>query len=211
VKQTSQLAIALVAATLCSACSPGPVRLGEINQWSPGDYDEALEKWSRSAEDYVDLEGRILAHATFLSEDFFAAQVVHRVETERLTRTDVAAITTRAKQMSDGGHVFFMAVHTHEWGWNRLENRPPDGLWRIRVVRPDGEALIPIMIQRLGTEAPEFTPLYPYYRDYFVGYLVQFPKQLEDGSDFLRAEMGSFTLRISGPQGAVDLDWIVQR
>ena len=153
------------------ACTPPPVRLAPSGAtFTADDYDTALDVWSRDGEDFVDFEGRILIRATWLSHDFRAAQVAYRVETERLTRQDRETLKAEHQQALDDGHTFFVAAHTHEWGWNHLERRPPKGLWRLRMIRnPEapggGEAVAPIAIQRLGDEAPEgwFVTGYPWY------------------------------------------------
>jgi hypothetical protein len=193
-----------------SGCAIAPVRLSDADRAVEADeYDDQVVHWTRRAEQYEDFLSRIFVYATFRGWSFRQAQIAHRAETERLPDVDVARLRARELAESTAGHDFFMAVHTHDWAWNRLERTGDDAIWRLRLLNDQGDSVAPLEIQRLGTRDPRYTRLYPHYREFYVGYLVRFPRTTDDGREILRDGIGRFTVRIGGPQAVVDLKWEV--
>ena len=201
----------LLWATLCAvACTPPPVRLTDSGaRASSDDYQNTLAQWTRAREYYKDLEGRFFVRATYLSWPFRKAQVAFRRDEERLTSRDEEALTDRHREQHEESHEFFVAAYTNEWQWNTLNQTGPNALWRIRLLNRSGESVAPISIRRIAPADPVHEALYPYFGRFHTGYIVRFPRRLEDGRPMIQDSGGAFTLRISGPKGAVDLTWEV--
>jgi len=205
------IATVVIGALLGGAgCAVPKVKLGlETRQYKSDDYDKVLTRWTRRAEAYEYFESRIFAYATFKSWDFRQAQIAKRSSAERLPTADVKRLVASERSEVDSGHTVFLAVHTHRWEWNHLEDTDNKALWRIRLVTSTGDSAAPIAVERLGTRNARYTALYPYYKDFYVAYMVRFPLVSEAQKPILDANTREFSVRISGPQAAIDLKWEV--
>ena len=191
-------------------CAPPPVRLVDSGVAAAADdYENVLKHWTRTAETYHHLESRVFASATYLSWPFRRAQISHRKERERLTLMDEERLRDAHRLRNREAHEFFVAMFTNEWGWNTLEDTSTKGLWAIRLLNDRGESLAPAGIERIGTKDPRYGELYPYMSPFQVGYVVRFERKMSDGRMIIADRGGSFTLRIAGPKGALDLRWEV--
>ena len=203
---------ALLLSLLALSCVPPRVRLlGPDAAFTADEYFDRLSQWTRSGEVYEQFESRVFASATFRSWTFRQAQIAHRIATERITNDDAATLRASERKESDEANDFFLAVHTNEWSWNHLEDTSDGALWRLRLVTDEGDAVAPTSVTRVGTNDGRFTALYPYYQGFYVGYLVRFPRKTASGADVLRPGIGAFTLRMAGPQAAIDLTWEVAK
>ena len=195
-----------------AGCAVPSVQLDlSAREYKAADYDKVTARWTRRAEAYEYFESRIFAYATFKSWDFRQAQIARRSPSERLPSADVKRLVVAERTAVESGHTVFLAVHTHRWEWNHLEETGDKALWRIRLVNDAGDSAAPVEIERLGTRNARYTALYPYYKDFYVGYMVRFPLASESGRAILAASTRSFSVRISGPQAAVDMKWEVDR
>jgi len=191
-------------------CTPPPVRLVDTGvAATTDDYDNVLKHWTRSAETYHYLEGRLFAHATYLSWAFRRTQIAHRKSRERLTLMDEERLRDQHRVRNGEAHEFFVAAFTNDWRWNTLEDASANGLWAIRLLNERGESLAPIGIERVKDNDPRYNELYPYFGPFQVGYVIRFARQMTDGRTLIAQRGGSFTLRIAGPKGALDLRWVV--
>ncbi len=192
------------------ACTPAPVRLTDSGaSASSDDYGSIVKHWTRSAESYEGFEGRIFVHSTYLSWPLRNAQVSFRQDQERLTNRDVESLSDAHREQHEAGHEFFVAAYTNQWEWNRLDRVGDEALWRIRLLNRAGVSVAPILVRRIQPAHPVYQELFPYFGRAYTGYIVRFPRLLQDGRPIIQASGGAFTLRISGPKGAVDLLWEV--
>ena len=205
--------VALLASIFALGCGPKTVRLDEPNRvFTAEEYDEALDDWTRRSVQYENFESRIFAVATYRSWPFRQAQIARRIEKERLPGADAAALRASEQRGLREGHDFFLAVHTHEWSWNHLERTEGDSaIWQLRLINDKGAAIGPESVERIGLRDPRYSALYPFYEEFYVGYLVRFPRRLTDGRELIMPNTRRFTVRISGAQGAVDLTWEVRQ
>jgi len=206
-KRTLQLLLCLASLGALSCATPRVVLTEQTRAFTPDDYAAQLSQWTREGEQYRDLESRLFLKGTFLSWSFRQAQVVYREKNERLPRNDVIELMAHERAASRDSHEFFLAAHTHEWAWNRLERTGEDAMWRIRLINDKGESLAPTRIERIGIRNARYTGLYPYYGQFYVGYRVRFPRLTTSGADILAPGTRRFIVRVSGPQAAVDLVW----
>ncbi len=207
-----KLRLTIAVALLATACTIPPVRLSDADRAVTADaYADEVANWTRRAEMYKDFLSRIFVYATYRGWSFRQAQVAYRAETERLPDADTARLRATERAEAADGHDFFLAVHTHDWSWNRLERTGDDAIWSIRLLNDQGDSVAPVSVRRIGTRDPRYTPLYPYYQDFYVGYVVRFPRHSAGGRELLRDGIGRFAVRISGPQAVVDLTWEVAR
>ena len=201
-----------LAVILATGCAVPKVQLDlSPRDHKADDYEKVTTRWTRRAEAYEYFESRIFAYGTFKSWDFRQAQIARRSTSERLPSADVKRLVAAERTAVESGHTVFLAVHTHRWEWNHLEETGDKALWRIRLVNDSGDSAAPVEIERLGTRNARYTALYPYYKDFYVGYMVRFPLVSEAGKPILDASTGSFSVRISGPQAAIDMKWEVDR
>jgi hypothetical protein len=197
----------LILLCLIVGCAHAPVDLGSADRsFSASDYTTALVNWSRKGAVYKNLESRLFLHATLRSWAFRQAQLAYRIDAERITANEAATLKASERAEAEKWYEFFVAAHTHEWQWNRLENRSKDSLWRIRLINDKGVGVAPTTVNRIGTNDPRYQAMYPYYKAFYVGYRVRFPKT--DGQGNPLAVPGSrLTMRISGAPATIDLQW----
>ena len=51
---------------------------------------------------------------------------------------------------------------------------------------------------------------YPYASEFSRGWTLRFPRARADGTPLVGGDTKSLTLRFAGPQGSVDLVWVVK-
>jgi hypothetical protein len=201
--------ITLMALTIgIASCGHAKVSLSLADQQlSAGSYSGALDRWTRSERVYENVESRLFVSATLLSWEFRQSQIAYRTERERLAGVDVDKLTSSNRKEAAQWVEFFVAAHTHEWRWNRLENRSKDAIWRLRLINDKGVVLSPETINRLGSDDPRYRALYPAYKDFYVGYRVRFPLKDSAGKEIAGKGVSELTLRVSGAPAVVNLSW----
>jgi len=171
------------------------------------DYNAALTHWTRGKRVYENVESRLFVKATLHSWAFRQSQIAYRTKREELHHGDVETLKTDNRKDAEQWIEFFVAAHTHEWYWNRLENRSKDALWRIRLLNDKGVAISPSQVNRLGSDDPKYRILYPYYQDFYVAYRVRFPLKDTEGREIIGKDVSKLTLRIGGSPAVVNLNW----
>jgi hypothetical protein len=167
------------------------------NAPAPGDeetYARALERYSARGEVYEGLDQRLFVAATYNSPAFVEARVRRRgaflvqpaQEIEKALADELAAIAS-----SD---VVFMGVHANN---PRHEDfGRPQSLWRLALASESAETT-PTKVERVGRPDENLRSLFPYLREFWVGYWLHFPK-LSTGAEKL-------TLRVASSLGRAEL------
>lgn len=179
--------------------NPGPSSTGPVAQ-DELDYADQRRLWTRHAENYFDLEARILVDATLFSPGFARALAQAEGELQGLTTAERAPRLAAAMAGAQRETAFLVAMVTNQFFWNDLDH--PEGIFRAHLLTAEGKVLEPLGVERLEErQVVALRPLFPYIQMSSVVYRLRFPAL---------AEPRPVTLRIAGTPGAVELTWELQ-
>jgi hypothetical protein len=173
-----------------AACTRVP-RVGEPAPEAPdsnaeSDYKKVLDKYSAHAEIYNSLDTRIFAAATLQSDAFVTARLTRQGQFQQIPAETVNARIEAERQRLAATREFFLGVHANNSKFDDFDKA--DSIWRIALVTAEGE-VIPEKIDRVGRATIDLRSYYPYMDDFWVGYLVRFPKGAPGGT--LKLKMAS--------------------
>lgn len=177
---------------LSCAAAPAPLLWDAV----PGPYVDALRDWTRAAERFEELEGRLFVSATLLSPTFERARAAELAARLDLTaderRREEEALARRAAEQ----RLFFVALATQEHVHNDL--RPRGGPFAAHLLVGE-EALPASWVTEVATqEQVALQRLFPALTSLHRGYWVSFPAAPASAAP---------RLRVSGLPGAVTLSW----
>jgi hypothetical protein len=192
----------LVAALLVGCAHDPVVSLNASQALDADDYDDTLDRWTRSDEIFNKLYSVMFLHGTFHSPEFRRAFLVRHPnvygpgseEANRLMLT---------KPEGEVEHEFFLAVSTPTRAWNDLGQN--DSVWRVTVQGDDGE-LVEAKVERVKTSA-NLRAIYPYITDYARTYAVHVPLSSASGAPVLTPQTKKLTLKVASALGDAILVW----
>lgn len=120
---------------------------------------------------------------------------------KKLTVEETEALRTKERAEAELGPEFFLGVHVNEPRFDTLDVK--DGLWRVALVTPAGEALA-AQVERIGRSNLDLRAFYPYLGTFWTAYRVRFPPGT------LPADAERVVLRVSSTFARVDLDVAVR-
>ncbi len=184
------------------ACATGH---GAVGGPANEDYAAAVDHWSASAQLYskADFIDKIVdVWATYQSPAFREARLHRWGELSGLAASEVSQKLTEelaeAKQELD----FFVGMTVDPQKANDLDTR--SSIWHVSLLLPDGTALQPLSIRAFDPPDANQRLLYPYLRDYWVGYWIRFPALNALGQPVL-GSAERLTLHLGSALGKVDL------
>jgi hypothetical protein len=193
---------ALLLGLLPLACVAGRSAVGG----SAGeDYGEAVEHWSASAQLYskADLFDKVVdVWATYQSPVFREARARRSAELIGLAAPELTRKLADEKAEAGQELDFFVGMSTDPQKANDLDTRA--SIWHVALLLPDGSALQPLSIRAFDPPDANQRRLYPYLRDYWVGYWIRFPALDALGQPVLKAA-DMVTLHLGSALGKVDL------
>jgi len=189
----SRAAFLLALTLIATACNP-----------SLPEYVEARSHWSRSGENYRDLELTAKMHATLLTTDFrqaYAAEYARLFSLTPAQRSEFEAVQMKEEAQH---HAVILILATREDSWNNL--RPPAGIWRIRLANRRGDSVDLKEARQLDHHNPTWQALYPALTFQYRIWELRFPKRLDD--DELLAPKGHhLDLFVAGAGGQFKFSW----
>ncbi|MFO0660983.1 MAG: hypothetical protein U0165_14300 [Polyangiaceae bacterium] len=199
----------LSAVGLGTGCSPPKVSLADgPREYVPVDYDQVLERWTRSGSLVAinELDDLLSITSTYESWDFRWAYVVRYSADYRFTVEQRKELLESTLADSRKTHQFYIALH----GANRreLDLSKKTSAWVVRLIDDHGNE----------TAAAEITPIkkpsaiertyFPYTNVWRVAFRVRFPATI-DGHPTIAPDAQWFGLRFAGAQGNSDIIWQV--
>jgi hypothetical protein len=205
-------ALALVLGMLVAgACAkPQTVELGgPARQYKTKDYPRVLDRWTRHGLVLKELDTALDVHATFLSRDFRAAYSARYSAAFRLPPGESERFLATQLTEAQAHNELYLSVSSSNPRWNELEK--PKSIWRLSLVDDSGREVSPAQVKAHRRPDERSLVFFPYVTVFARTYSVRFPVLASDGNPIVGPGRRSFTLRFSGPLGALDLAWIVRR
>jgi hypothetical protein len=202
---------AAVAALLLFGCAGAPVKVS-LGEPSPPptakDYVDQLKRWSRHAHLRSDFDQALDVDATLRSPEFREAYAAKYIELYRIGDENKARI--RGEILSDGAdtYEFHVETATHDYGLNDLTSAKT--IWRVSLIDDQGHEVTPKQVVGLRERRALDAEFYPYTGVFSRGWTLRFPRARGDGTPLVGADTKALTLRFAGPQGSVDLVWVLQ-
>jgi hypothetical protein len=177
-------------------------------EYVPVDYDQVLDRWTRSGSLVAinELDDLLSITSTYESWDFRWAYVVRYSSDYRFTVEQRKELLEATLADSRKVHQFYIALH----GTNRreLDLSRKTSAWVVRLIDDHGNE----------TAAAEITPIkkpsaiertyFPYTNVWRSAFRVRFPSSI-DGHPTIAPDAHWFGLRFAGAQGNQDIVWQV--
>jgi hypothetical protein len=201
----------LVAALLLSGCAGAPPRVS-LAEPSPaptaGDYVDQLKRWTRHAQIRSDFDEALDVDATLRSPEFRQAYAAKYLEVYRIPPDSEARV--RGEILADGAdtYEFHVETATHNYDLNDLTSAK--SVWRVSLLDDQQHEVTPTTVVATKTRRELDMEFYPYATIFSRGWTLRFPRARGDGSPLVGADTKSLTLRFAGPQGSVDLVWVLK-
>jgi hypothetical protein len=202
--------LAALALLLCG-CAGAPVKVS-LGEPSPAptakDYVGELKRWTRHGHLFSDFDQALDVDATFRSPEFRAAYAAKYIDIYRIGDENKARI--RGEILSDGAdsYEFHVETATHDYPLNDLSTQK--SIWRLSLIDDQGHEVSPKQVIGLRERRALDAEFYPYTNVFSRGWTLRFPRARADGTPLVGADTKALTLRIAGPQGSVDLLWVLQ-
>ena len=203
--------LALVAACLVLGCASAPVvvSLGEPSKLATSkDYVSQVKRWTRHAHLRSDFDEALDVDATLRSPEFRDAYAAKYIELYRIGAENQAH--TRGEIMADGAdtYEFHVETATHDYALNDLTSAKT--VWRLTLVDDEGHEVQPTRVTPVKERRKLDEEFYPYVSIFSRGWTVRFPRTRADGTPLVGSDTKALTLRFAGPQGSVDLVWVLK-
>ena len=201
--------LALLPAILLLACAqPRRVSLGEgPREYIPYDYDQILQRWTRtgSVVALAEFDDLLTVTATFESWDFRWAYTIRYAEDYRLTVEQRQKLLDESLGQSRQEHRFYVALYGPNRRWNDLSRK--EGAWVVRLIDDRGNETPARVIKSIQRPGALERTYFPYTNVWRQAFQVVFPTQREDGAPTISRDARWFGLRFAGAQGHSDLVW----
>jgi len=203
--------LALAAALVVAGCASAPVVVSMADPQTPAtakDYVAEVKRWTRHAHLRSDFDEALDVDATLRSPEFRDAYAAKYIELYRIGPENQAH--TRGEILSDGAdsYEFHIETATHDYALNDLTSAKT--VWRLTLVDDQGHEVQPSKVTGLKERRALDEQFYPYASIFSRGWTVRFPRTRLDGSPMVGSDTKALTLRFAGPQGSVDLVWVLK-
>ncbi|MBI5526338.1 MAG: hypothetical protein HY897_08380 [Deltaproteobacteria bacterium] len=190
----------------CPASRSGPVSYRVQREYSAGDYEEVLTRWTRRADIYRELQSEAFIAATFKSPDFRRAFVSAYAKTMDLPAPDAARLWAAESAAAKDWHEITVVMYTTDRKWNDLDTR--DSVWRVRVLsEATGAEAFPAEVTSVKELSPQMRKLYPQATPFTRFYFLRFPKKSADGRDLPGEGGGRLRLELVSGLGKAVCSW----
>jgi hypothetical protein len=201
----------VVAALALAGCASAPVKVSLAEPSPPPtskDYVDELKRWTRHAHLRNDFDQALDVDATLRSPEFREAFAAKYIEIYRIGSENQAH--TRGEILSDGAdsYEFHIETATHDYALNDLTSAKT--VWRVTLVDDQGHEVQPSKVTGLKERRALDEEFYPYASIFSRGWTMRFPRTRLDGSPLVGSDTKALTLRFAGPQGSVDLVWVLK-
>lgn len=197
-------AAVLIGVMGCAGSSKEPVSLLSTSELTAQDYDEVLERWTRTDRVYDKLHSVIFADATFHSPEFRRAFLLRHQDIYGRGSEEADRLMLTAEG-ADEQLEFFLSAWTPDVKWNDLDDE--ESIWRVTLedLRPGSEP-VDGKVERIKTTA-NLRVIYPYITDFARTYAVRFPRATASGDPVISGASEGFLLRIRSGLGQAELSW----
>jgi hypothetical protein len=204
--------IAALAALLLIGCAEPELRVSLAPVPTPPpahQYTRELKRWSRHGSILADFDEALTVDATLHSPEFREAYGERWIEMYKLNVDDAAK--KRAQLLAEIADVweFHVESATHYYQINDF-TVGKSSVWRVTLIDDRGRAVQPVDIRLSLDKRDVDVAFYPYAGIFSKGWRFRFPRTLPNGSPLVTPDTRFIALRITGPQGATDLVWVLE-
>ncbi len=202
-------AAALVLAS-CSllACSTmprvGPPAPSVGDSQAEAAYRRTLDRWTRQAQIYQQLDSRMFIAATLEAAEFRASRVARQATFRALPEADAAALLAAERDLAKSYLELTVGLFANERRFDDLGS--PGSFWRVALITPSGEA-VPSRVERVTRPDPNLRGLYPFVDEGWTVYRFSFERAPKDGPALLPPETAKVTLKVASALGRAELSW----
>ncbi len=201
------LLVLVVAAGVCACAAPNVSLQEGPREYVATDYDNVLNRWTRTASviQISELERALTVTATFESWDFEWAYVIRYADDYRLTIAQRQELLERTLDRTRKHHHFFVALY----GGNRRHNdlTKTDSAWTVRLIDATGNETAPEKIEIIKKPNVLERRYYPYNTVWRQAFRIRFPVTNPEGRTTISAKAEWVGLRFAGAKGNTDLIW----
>ena len=171
-----KICLAVLLAASLGACSSrkGMQNATATADVKPGEYKEALDRWSGTQKVYEQLETRLIVNTTWKSGAFRDAYTNEYARRYLLSDAERDDLKRREHADAEAYHEFFFSAYTPEPRWNDFSKR--ESIWKIRLFDDAGNSVEPLVVTKVKNDDPKAKAFYPYFSMWTRGYVVKFPK-----------------------------------
>jgi len=203
--------LVVVAGLALAGCASAPVKVSLAEPAPPPtakDYVDELKRWTRHAHLRNDFDQALDVDATLRSPE-----KVRRVPGRGMVRSEIGSenqTRVRGEILADGAdtYEFHVETATHDYALNDLTSAKT--VWRVTLLDDAGHEVQPSSVSGLKERRALDQEFYPYASIFSRGWQSRFPRARLDGAPLVGGDTKSLTLRFAGPQGTVDLIWLLK-
>jgi hypothetical protein len=195
-----------------SGCGTSTVSLRpEPRSFTPKDYQEVYERWTRADDDFAfgRLSDVLHVTATFESWEFRWAYVVRYADDYALATEERAAILRATLADSEEHHRFFVTLIGNDYRDSDLTS--DRAVWRVILVDEEGRQTVPVEVEKVERPDSSVEQYFPSISAFRHAYRIAFPAQRPDGAWTIGRGASHVVLRFTGAEGTVDLRWDFER
>jgi hypothetical protein len=200
-------ALALLAG--CAGATPVPLAA----PWpaAPGSYDDVYRRWTRRGEDWRELVQTVAVSATLEGPEFRAAYAHERARRQGLAPPEEAQLAAAEQAAADAGWDVELLVATWRPELNDLRKADKKGsMWHLALVADDGRRVEPLAVKPDKRHREDIQGYFGDLRNFYLPYLVTFPKNGPDGQPLARPGAKSLALEVGGSVGQIRLVWAAE-
>lgn len=192
---------------LLLACAPPRVDFGETaRRYGERDYDEVLQRWTRTSSLYRGLTSILFLSGTLKTWDFRQAYMARYITRYALSPAERESLLARERAAHESAHEVFLSFAPQVRRWSDLA--PPASPWHLSLVNENGEEVHPLAVSRIRHLTPDVQEFFPYHGPFAEAYVVRFPRKLADGRPLLGPSPRKLVLRLAGAPGRTELVWV---
>jgi hypothetical protein len=196
----------LALTTGCGPRQPKTVDFAEVTRtYTPADYDSVRDRWTRHGRLVRDIGTVLEMWATYKSWDFRQAYVETYGELYGLREAEKRTLRQSQLEASRTNFEFHVVAQSTEYDWNNLEEF--DSVWKIALVDAAGRELAPSAVHAEKLPEQYEMRFFPARTDFSRTYVMKFPRAEAEGR-FAGPGSGRLVLRVAGPLGKLETQWI---
>jgi|GEM_PF-2825161 len=168
-----------------------------------GGYKQALDKASRKADIYNELNTVMYIRATYFNKSFVRAY-------EKEYRYYYMKKPEGFKKKLRGYITFLVSVYTPKKSYNNLDSNR--SIWMVYLTNNEGESVMPVSIKPSQEKRVFLKKFFPYVTDWSRQYIMKFPKYYvkKENKLFLNPSVKWVKLIITGVNGKAVLKWNIK-
>ena len=171
------------------------------------DYDDEFDRWTRTVKIYDGIETVAIVNATYKTSAFVEAYVNKYAKSIQADEDYTKVILEGQLSDLERYNEIFLTLYTPDEKWNDLV-RLDASIWRLYLEDGSGARLQPVSIRRVDRDDVMARQFFPYYDEWNVAYVIQFPKYAVTSVESVPGKNAkTLTFTITGILGEGKIKW----